>query len=177
VDGYQRVQPRSPPAPNEQLLVLEGLEVRAGQLLVIVNTATAPACLACLPSRVGEAPPVAPAEVAGTTVEVWVVDELVPVAGLVAGVALVAPLVGAAPAGAPVVPVVALDPAVPAPFVAIGPPTPVGVAEVVDPVVPVEPELPVVDPVAVAPVAGVDVVGFADVEPVEVVEPPAAEPT
>jgi hypothetical protein len=162
VDGDERVQTRPPPAPDEQLLVLEGLEVRVGQLPVIVSIATAPPCRRPRRARrIGLTPPVEPVAAAGTTVVSWVEA---PVAGLV--VAVLEPLLEMVPVdpGVPVVPdapaveplmgVVDVDPVVPVVVVEVG------VALV-----------PVVDPVAEAPVVGVVVAPVADVLAVDGAEP------
>jgi hypothetical protein len=183
VDGDERVEARSPAPPDDQLLVLERLQVGAGQLLVIVNTATAPACLPRLPDRIGVTPPVEPVEAAGTTVADGLAGVLVAVPDPDVPVVADAPLVPAFPvlglvAGMPAVPVP--EPAVPElpmPVPVVVPGMPVVVVEVDDPVLPVEPVLPVVDPVADVPVVVVVLdVPEAVVAPADVPAVPAGTP-
>jgi hypothetical protein len=157
VDGDERVQTRPPPAPDEQLLVLEGLEVRVGQLPVIVSIATAPPCRRPRrASRTGLTPPVEPVAAAGMTMVSWVEA---PVPGLVVP-AVLEPLLEVVPVdpGVPVVP----DAPVVEPLmgvVDVDPVVPVGVVEAGVPLVPVA---PVVDPAAGAPVVGVVAAPVAD---------------
>ena len=75
--GDQRVEPRARATSHEQLLVLERLQVRAGQLPVIVNTAIVP-CPWCLPVAGALAELIGPVDAAGVTVAfgrlVWLVE-------------------------------------------------------------------------------------------------------
>jgi hypothetical protein len=76
VNGDQGVEPRARAAADEQLLVLERLQVRAGQLPVIVNTAIVPCPCGRDPAGSLDGS-IEPVEAAGTTV---VLPPLPPVA-------------------------------------------------------------------------------------------------
>jgi hypothetical protein len=153
VHRHHCVQAGSPPAPHEQFLVLERLEVEARQLPVTVNTAIAPECLPGLTVLVGAAAPDGLVEVAGMAAVAdpsWVVvTGVVPVPAVAAGV----PVVPELPVAAPAVPVDvcagvvdALAPGVVVVVVVVVPADPVGPAVV---------ELPIG---VTAPVAAADVV-------------------
>jgi hypothetical protein len=121
VHRHQRVQARPPPAPHEHLLVLERLEVGVGQLLVTVNTATAPECLPRLPDLLGVVVADEPVEAAGRTVAdpSWVVAPDVAPASDVATFVTVVPEAEPVPEVAPVLdvapaPAAGSVPAVPA---------------------------------------------------------------
>jgi hypothetical protein len=167
VHGDQRVQPRSRPPPDDEILVLEGFEVGDGQLLVIVRMAIAPVCRARLPTRTGLAPPAEPVDVAGTIVvagvTVPVLGLVVPVVPLVDGDPVVVPVV-------PVVPVVAAD-AGGLDSDGVTAVAPVAGVDVADPGVAVEPGVLVVG--AGIPAAGVDVVPLVEPGTVDGVEPVA----